>query len=136
MRVNAVVGAACGADGSAKVEGDAEWHDPHPQSNGWCETTAAETVACCVVPAGDAALIPPTSEPHVMTDDSAPSAASSSGSKPLQPRHQRVMTAVIARTARTRLEGRPIWSKCTRRFVPQQAASRPAVWRVYMQSPE
>ena len=108
MRVNAVAGATCGADGSTNVEGAAEWHDPHPQSNVWCELTAAETVGCCVVPVDDVALIAPPSEPHVITVDSAPSAASSSGSKPLQPRHQRVMTAVVARMARMRWEGRRI----------------------------
>lgn len=46
MRVNAVAGATCGAEGSANAEGDAAWHDPHPQLNVGCESAAAETVAC------------------------------------------------------------------------------------------
>ena len=50
----------------------------------------------------------PPSEPHVMTADPEPSAASSSDSKPLQPRHQTVMTAVIARRARRKVDGRRI----------------------------
>ena len=107
-----MVGAECGADWNANVDGDTAWQDPHPQSKSWCASEAAEIVACSVeaLPEAvnmDASAAPPP-EPHVMTVDSDPSAASSRGSKPLHPMHQTVMTAVIARRVRRRVEGRRI----------------------------
>ena len=98
-------------EGRTKAEGDAEWHDPQPHSNPLCPSAAAETDELPVCSSLDDILdelVVPATLPHVITASLVPMTAPSSGSKPLQPIHHTVMTAVIARMRRRREDGRRI----------------------------